>query len=84
MNVTPKAIEIQYRIANQLPRPVVGDIPPPIGLIYLDSLLIQEPVTHQDMVETALSSDGNAGMMLQQNDRVRYEPAPSGLIQFFL
>jgi len=36
------------------------------------------------MVETALFPDGQAGMMFQQNDGIRYHLYPAGLIQILL
>ncbi|OHE21688.1 MAG: hypothetical protein A2Z43_05795 [Syntrophobacterales bacterium RBG_19FT_COMBO_59_10] len=84
MDVATKSIEIQDWITNQLPRSVIGDIPPPIGLIYLDPFLIQKLLANQDVVEPPPPSDGKARVMFQENDGIRQGSVSAGLIKLLL
>jgi hypothetical protein len=71
VNVAAPLPEVQDRIAHQLSRPVIGDVPAPADPVDADAQGAKRILGRQNVGRVGAASEGQHGGMLQKQEGVR-------------
>ncbi|MNV86772.1 hypothetical protein D3C71_1808250 [compost metagenome] len=74
VQIQPHRIQIQQRVADQLPRPVIGNIAAAVDLVKGNPLFLQLLLAKQQMLRMPIRSHGICRRMLKKEQRLRALP----------